>query len=160
MQDKMKGVLYGAVAASSYGMNPLFALPLYSHGVGVNSTLFYRYVIAVVFLFLWIKIKKHSFYITIRQCWKLFWLGILFSLSSLFLFMSYNYMDAGVASTILFIKQVTFSKYARRLQRLLLVRGIDQCPYRPLCHRQGILFYQLIHPKVRNLYLQCIIPLY
>ncbi len=106
MQDKMKGVLYGAVAASSYGMNPLFALPLYNHGVGVNSTLFYRYVIAVVFLFLWIKIKKHSFYITIRQCWKLFWLGILFSLSSLFLFMSYNYMDAGVASTILFIYPV------------------------------------------------------
>ncbi len=106
MQDRLKGVIYGSIAASSYGMNPLFALPLYSHGVGVNSTLFYRYIIAVIFLFLWIKIKKHSFYITIRQGVKLFFLGILFSLSSLFLFMSYNYMDAGIASTILFIYPV------------------------------------------------------
>jgi len=30
-------------------------------------------------------------------------MGLLFSASSLFLYMSYNYMDAGIASTILFV---------------------------------------------------------
>ncbi|EKC71592.1 hypothetical protein LEA_07180, partial [human gut metagenome] len=30
----------GAVAAASYGLNPLFALPLYGAGMGVDSVLF------------------------------------------------------------------------------------------------------------------------
>ena len=103
MQDKLKGAIFGSIAAASYGMNPLFALPLYFNGVGVNSVLFYRYILAIIFLFITIKTKRHSFFVTIRQLWKLFFLGLLFSVSSLFLFMSYNYMDAGIASTILFI---------------------------------------------------------
>ena len=30
--NKTKGFLLGAIAAASYGMNPLFTLPLYSAG--------------------------------------------------------------------------------------------------------------------------------
>ena len=30
MNNKTKGFIYGAIAAASYGMNPLFALPLYA----------------------------------------------------------------------------------------------------------------------------------
>ena len=32
MTNKTKGFIYGAIAAASYGMNPLFALPLYAAG--------------------------------------------------------------------------------------------------------------------------------
>ena len=38
--EKMRGYLLGAIAAASYGLNPLFALPLYEAGVGVDSVLF------------------------------------------------------------------------------------------------------------------------
>ena len=48
MRRKAVGILNGAIAAASYGTNPLFALPLFAAGVGVNSVLFYRYAIAVV----------------------------------------------------------------------------------------------------------------
>ena len=40
MNEKTKGVLYGAVAAATYGMNPLFALPLYEEGMSPDSVLF------------------------------------------------------------------------------------------------------------------------
>ena len=40
--NKTKGFLLGAIAAASYGMNPLFTLPLYSAGMSVDSVLFYR----------------------------------------------------------------------------------------------------------------------
>ena len=40
--NRLKGFTYGAVAAASYGMNPLFALPLYGAGMSVDSVLFYR----------------------------------------------------------------------------------------------------------------------
>ena len=31
--DRLKGFTYGALAAASYGLNPLFALPLYGAGM-------------------------------------------------------------------------------------------------------------------------------
>ena len=40
MNDKFKGLIYGAVAAATYGMNPLFALPLYKEGLTADSVLF------------------------------------------------------------------------------------------------------------------------
>ena len=33
MNNKTKGFIYGAIAAASYDMNPLFALPLYAAGM-------------------------------------------------------------------------------------------------------------------------------
>ena len=33
--DRLKGFTYGALAAASYGLNPLFALPLYGAGMKV-----------------------------------------------------------------------------------------------------------------------------
>ena len=47
MKKRSIGIFNGAVAAASYGTNPLFALPLYAAGIGVNSVLFYRYAFAV-----------------------------------------------------------------------------------------------------------------
>ena len=43
---KSRGCVLGAVAAASYGLNPLFTLPLYGAGMGVDSVLFYRYLLA------------------------------------------------------------------------------------------------------------------
>lgn len=38
--NKTKGFILGAIAAASYGMNPLFTLPLYSAGMSVDTVLF------------------------------------------------------------------------------------------------------------------------
>ena len=50
ISERSRGYVLGAIAAASYGLNPLFALPLYGAGLGVDSVLFYRYVLAVVML--------------------------------------------------------------------------------------------------------------
>lgn len=98
------GLAYGCIAAASYGTNPLFAMPLYAGGIGVNSVLFYRYFIAVVLYGIWIKFfKKHSLKITKNEILPLFFLGMLFSLSSLTLFIAFKYIEVGIACTILFI---------------------------------------------------------
>ena len=104
--NKTKGFLLGAIAAASYGMNPLFTLPLYSAGMSVDSVLFYRYALAIVVLGIMMKMQKQSFAIKKADVLPLCIMGLLFSFSSLFLFMSYNYMDAGIASTILFVYPV------------------------------------------------------
>ena len=50
MNTKAKGYLLGAVAAATYGMNPLFALPLYKAGMDPDSVLFFRYLFAIPLL--------------------------------------------------------------------------------------------------------------
>lgn len=104
--NKTKGFILGAIAAASYGMNPLFTLPLYSAGMSVDTVLFYRYSLAVIVLGIMMKFQKQSFAIKRVDVLLLCIMGLLFAFSSLFLFMSYNYMDAGIASTILFVYPV------------------------------------------------------
>ena len=104
--NKTKGFILGAIAAASYGMNPLFTLPLYSAGMSVDTVLFYRYSLAVIVLGIMMKFQKQSFAIKRVDVLPLCLMGLLFAFSSLFLFMSYNYMDAGIASTILFVYPV------------------------------------------------------
>lgn len=104
MKRTAGGVINGVLAAASYGTNPLFALPLFAAGLTVNSVLFYRYAIAVIFYCLWIKfVKKHSLGLSFKEIFPLFFLGLLFSFSSLTLFKSFLYIEAGIACTILFI---------------------------------------------------------
>lgn len=107
MKRKIQGYLNGAIASISYGTNPLFALPLFSYGIGVNSVLFYRYVFAVLIYGLWLKFfKKTSFKLNFKEFISLFALGLFFSLSSLTLFESFKHIEAGIACTILFIYPV------------------------------------------------------
>lgn len=102
-QYTAKGYLSGIIAAVSYGTNPLFALPMYKNGFGVNSVLFYRYFFAVLIYGVWLTvIKKVSLKLTIKEAVIIFALAIAFSLSSLFLFDAFNYIDSGLACTILF----------------------------------------------------------
>ena len=102
----MRGFAYGAVAAVSYGLNPLFTLPLYGAGLTPDSVLFYRYGLAVIMLGLLMKAQGQSFALCKSEILPLFVMGMLMAFSSLTLFISYNYMDAGIASTILFVYPV------------------------------------------------------
>ena len=61
INSKAKGFVCGAVAAATYGMNPLFTLPLYKEGMSVDSVLFYRYGFAVLILGILMKIQGQSF---------------------------------------------------------------------------------------------------
>ncbi|MCD8318368.1 MAG: EamA family transporter [Paraprevotella sp.] len=100
---RAKGYAYGIVASVSYGLNPLFALPLFVSGILVDSVLFYRYAFALLLLAVTMKIKGQSFALKRQDIFPLVQAGLFFFFSSLFLFQSFNYMDAGIASTILFV---------------------------------------------------------
>lgn len=103
MNTKAKGYLLGAVAAATYGMNPLFALPLYEDGMDTDSVLFFRYLFAIPLLGIMLKARGRDFKLHRREIVPLIALGLLVALSSLALFLSYNYMQAGIASTLLFV---------------------------------------------------------
>ena len=103
MNAKAKGYILGSIAAASYGMNPLFALPLYKAGMDPDSVLFFRYLFAIPLLGIMIKARGRTFKIQRKETFPLIIMGLLVALSSLTLFLSYNYMAAGIASTLLFV---------------------------------------------------------
>lgn len=106
MNRATKGYILGAIAAVSYGTNPLFAVPLYRMGLNTGSVLFYRYSIAVIILGIVMLCKRHSFRLTGRRLPLMIIEGVMFALSSVLLFEAYRYMDVGLASTLLFVEPV------------------------------------------------------
>ena len=103
MNTKTKGYILGTIAAASYGMNPLFALPLYEDGMNPDSVLFFRYLFAIPLLGIMLKVRGRSFKTNKKETFLLIVMGLMVAISSLTLFQSYNYMDAGIASTLLFV---------------------------------------------------------
>ncbi len=92
-----------AVAAAAYGTNPAFAVPLYEEGMNANSVLFFRYLLGVPIVALLLVSRGVGFKLQKVELFPVAILGILMAFSSLALFESYNYLNAGVASTLLFV---------------------------------------------------------
>jgi drug/metabolite transporter (DMT)-like permease len=103
---KHKGIICGILSAICYGTNPFGALPLYDEGVNTASVLFYRFSMAVVMLSVMQLIGRQSLKVTKKEMKVLASLGILMAVASLTFFQSFHYMDAGIASTILFVYPV------------------------------------------------------
>lgn len=105
-------MLCGILAAVCYGTNPLGALKLYEQGMPTGSVLFFRFGIAWIIIALVMFIRslptgkgrppRETLRVTWREFGALTALGLLFTISSLTLYLSFHLMDAGVASTILF----------------------------------------------------------
>jgi len=101
-----KGIICGILAAVFYGTNPLGALPLYAEGVNTSSVLFYRFSLAAAILGVLLMIKRKPLGVTLHEFKVLMTLGVMFAISSITYYLSFRYMDAGIASTILFVYPV------------------------------------------------------
>lgn len=104
--NKLKGVACGIAAAVCYGTNPLGALPLYGMGLNACSVLCYRFVFAALTLALLMMVQGKSLAVSRKELSVLIPLGVLMSSSSISLYTSFHHMDAGVASTLLFVYPV------------------------------------------------------
>ncbi len=136
MQARTKGYLLGMTAAATYGMNPLFAKPLYALGMEVDAVLFFRYLIALPImaaLLLWRGRPagaavnwRTAFTVNRTELWQLVVMSFLMTGSSITLFSSYLYMDVGIASTILFVYPIMVAlilvlRYKERLSRRMVL---------------------------------------
>ena len=102
IEKRAKGYFFAIISAIFYGLNPLGAVFLNREGVDVPTILFYRNLLAVILLGGVMLLQGRSFRINLKQAALLLLLGVLFIVSSITLYYSYMYIDAGVASTLLF----------------------------------------------------------
>lgn len=102
----MKGFLYGIASSATFGLIPLFTLPLMAKGMVFDSILFYRFLVASLAIGVFLILRKETFLITRKELPVLVLLGFLYSGSALFLFWGYNYLSSGIATTIHFLYPV------------------------------------------------------
>ncbi len=104
--NPVKGLIYGVVSSSTFGLIPLFALPVLGKGMGVDSVMFYRFGISALILGIWLAVRQRPLKVTFKELITLTGLGILYALTALLLTTSYLYIPSGVATTIHFLYPV------------------------------------------------------
>ena len=97
------GYLAGIVSGITYGMNPLFGVPVINKGLDVNSLLFYRYGLASLLMLFFMLVAKKPIRITWKQFSMMAILGALFTGCSITLFEAYKYIPSGIATSILYV---------------------------------------------------------
>lgn len=104
--SRIKGLICGVVSSSTFGLIPLFALPVIQRGIGVDSVMFYRFGISALLLGVWLLIRQHHIRVTLRELVTLFILGLFYAMTALLLTTSYLYIPSGIATTIHFLYPV------------------------------------------------------
>lgn len=102
-KEALIGYPAGIITGITYGLNPLFGMPLMKNGMPVESILFFRYAIAVLILGVVLLSDRQNFKVSWKQFGILLVLGVLYTASSTFLFKSYNYIPSGLATTLVFL---------------------------------------------------------
>lgn len=100
--SNLKGFAYGIATSATFGLIPLFTLPLMAKGMQFDSILFYRFLIAALALTGIMAVRKESFRIERREIPILILLGSFYTISAMFLFWGYSFMSAGIATTLHF----------------------------------------------------------
>ena len=106
LSEKLKGYLCGIVSGATYGMIPLFSLPVLHEGLDFDSLLFYRYLMAAAVMALIQVVRRRSLAISLRDVPLVVLLGVLFAFSSVFMFRAFDYMPTGLVSTMYFVYPV------------------------------------------------------
>lgn len=123
---KIKGYTLGIISAVSYGLIPIFILPVKKAHFSLDITLFYRFLFSALMIGGYLLYSKENFSINKKEGLILVILGLCYAFSSEFLFLGYDYLTAGIASTVLFIYPVMvalimFFFYKEKLTKLSIL---------------------------------------
>ena len=94
------------LSAACYGCSPALALGLYALHFDAANALFYRYFVAGILMLPLLFYKKETLTLPFAELKVLALPGVCFALSTLTYFLSFNYMNAGISATILFLYPV------------------------------------------------------
>ncbi len=104
--QRINGILYGLLSSASFGLIPLFALPVMLAGMEFESVLMYRFLLATIMMGGIMLFSTESFRITWKDLLPLLMLAVLYMMSALLLFWGYKLMSSGVATTLHFMYPV------------------------------------------------------
>lgn len=99
----VKGVIYAVLSSTTFGLIPLFTVPLLRMGVGTETLLFYRFMFAALMLVAVVWLKHYDMKLSYSQLKIVFLLSVLYALTAILLIESYKAIPSGIATTIHFL---------------------------------------------------------
>ncbi len=104
---KVKGILFAALSAATFGLIPLYANQAIIDGVNNETILVYRYGIAGIVYVVYLWIKKVNMHLSRAELREVLIAGVGgYGITAFFLFLSYHYMPTGAATAIHFFYPV------------------------------------------------------
>ncbi len=105
----LKGILFAIIATGTFGLIPLFTIPLMQEGLEVPSILFYRFLISLLMMGIICLIRKENLKLPKKHLLILFALSGLYLVTSSLLISSFHYIPSGMATTIHFMYPIVVS---------------------------------------------------
>ena len=103
MKTSFKGISMTAAAGIIFGAFPVFTNLFVRYGGNVDSFNLYGFILSVIFLAAYLLITKRSFAIPKKAVMPIVWAGVMNVVTRILLTKSYQYLDAGVATTLHFL---------------------------------------------------------
>lgn len=98
-----KGVVYAVLSSATFGLIPLFSIPLLSIGLSSQTIICYRFLFATVIMVCVVILTDRDIKLRLNQLFVISLLSILYALTSILLLESYQVMPSGIATTIHFL---------------------------------------------------------
>ncbi|WP_291578586.1 DMT family transporter [Clostridium sp. UBA6640] len=101
---KINGIIYAMLSSVGFGLMPIFTKIAYNNGLNPITVVTLRFLVASILLLGYFIICKVNFKISKKQLIILMAIGVTgYSTTALTLFLSYNYITVGLATTMHFI---------------------------------------------------------
>lgn len=105
--NNYKGIAYALLSSAAFGVMPILARVAYANGSNPTTVLVFRFLISTLILFLYLRYNHISVNLKRKQILLLLCIGIIgYTITTQTLFISYNYLGAGLATTLHFIYPV------------------------------------------------------
>jgi len=105
----LRGITFALISSGTFGLIPLFSIPLMEQGMEASSILFYRFLLSTIMMGMICLIRKESFKIPKQHIFTIVALSTLYAATALFLIYSYHYIPSGIATTIHFMYPIAVS---------------------------------------------------
>ena len=99
----LSGVIYAIVSSATFGLIPLFTIPLIDNGISSPSILCYRFLIAAAAMGIIVLVAGNRLRLQRSEWGVVFLLSLLYAATAILLIESYKFIPSGIATTIHFL---------------------------------------------------------
>lgn len=104
--NNLTGYALAILSGASFGLIPLFTIPVIDAGVGYISVILYRFLFGSLFMLSFLLYRQVSLRIAWRDFWRISILSFLYIICAVTLFVSYDYISSGVATSLIYTNPI------------------------------------------------------
>ncbi len=102
MSNNFKGITLAVASGASFGLIPLFSIPVMAAGMSFVSVIIYRFFFGSFFMLAFLLYRQTSLRITWGEIWRISLLSLLYIACAITLFVSYDYISSGVSTSLIY----------------------------------------------------------